>query len=221
MFGTTRVTMEFYSTHIFQNVGGLKAGTHWPKRCSSEAFGETRTRSGTNMFGVFSCVGSFQSSANVVGSDSSCEVWGGGPWDVWAIGFSDWLCASWMAALIGGVLVNQRGVWEGGILCALCFSMHFVPSFPVFMLCSTGTRLVVMSIQDKLICVHYNIIIFVTALFDNNGNLYSYEKFLKVKSSPVKYREFVSLVKAVPTGMTELIKCHLSYQNVNVQTPSL
>ena len=103
MFGTTRVTMEFYYTHIFQNVGGLKAGTHWPKRCSSEAFGETRTRSGTNMFGVFSCVGSFQSSANVAGSDSSCEVWGGGPWDVWAIGFSDWLCARSLVTNIPGL----------------------------------------------------------------------------------------------------------------------
>ena len=58
-------------------------------------------------------------------------------------------------SLIGGVLANQRGVWEGGILCALCFSKHSVPSFPVFMFWSTGTRLVViMSVQDGLICVH-------------------------------------------------------------------
>ena len=49
--------------------------------------------------------------------------------------------------------MNQSDVWEGGILHALWFSMHPVPSFPVFMLCSTGTRLVVMSIQDQLICV--------------------------------------------------------------------
>ena len=58
-----------------------------------------------------------------------------------------------MAVLIGGVLANQRGVWEGGILYAFCFSMHSVLSFPVFMLCSTGMRLVVMSVQDKLISV--------------------------------------------------------------------
>ena len=31
--------------------------------------------------------------------------------------------------------------------------MHPVPSFPIFMFCSTGTRLVVMSVQEKLICV--------------------------------------------------------------------
>ena len=39
----------------------VKAGTHWPNRWTSEAFGETRMRSGTNMFGVFSCTGSFRS----------------------------------------------------------------------------------------------------------------------------------------------------------------
>ena len=42
---------------------------------------------------------------------------------------------------------------RAGILCAVCFSMHSVPSFLVFMFCSTGTRLAVTSAQDKLICV--------------------------------------------------------------------
>ena len=53
-----------------------------------------------------------------------------------------------MAVLTGGVIANQCGVWEGRILCVLCFSMQAVPSFPVFMLCSTGMRIVVMSAQD-------------------------------------------------------------------------
>ena len=57
-------------------------------------------------------------------------------------------------SLIGGVLTNQRGVWEGRVLCAHWFSTHSVPSFLVFVLWSTGTRLAVMSVQDKLICVH-------------------------------------------------------------------
>ena len=38
-----------------------------------------------------------------------------------------------------------------GILCAHWFSTHSVPTFPVVMLCSTGMRLVVMSVQDELI----------------------------------------------------------------------
>ena len=33
------------------------------------------------------------------------------------------------------------------------FSMHSVPSFPVFTFCSIGTRLVVMFVQEELICV--------------------------------------------------------------------
>ena len=58
-----------------------------------------------------------------------------------------------LGSLIGGVLANQRGVWGGGILCAHWFSTHSIPAFSVFMLCISGMRLVVMSVQDKLICV--------------------------------------------------------------------
>ena len=98
-------------------VTDLKAGTHRPNRWTSEALGEALTRSGTNMFGVFSCVGSSQSRADVVGSN-----WEGGPSEVWAIGFSDWLCASWVVVLIGGVLANQHSVWEGrNTVCASFF----------------------------------------------------------------------------------------------------
>ena len=50
----------------------LKAGTHQPNLWTSEAFGETRTRSGTNMFHVFSCVESFRSRVDVVCSNSTC-----------------------------------------------------------------------------------------------------------------------------------------------------
>lgn len=64
-------------------------------------------------------------------------------------------------------------------------------------------------------------IIFVSTLFDKNGCLYSYEDFLKTKSFPVKYKEFNSIIKAIPTGMIELIKSHLSYQSISIQTFSL
>ena len=91
----------------------LKAGTHRPNRWTSEAFGETRMRSETNMFGVFSCVWSFRSRLDAVCSDSACEVWGGGPSDVWAIEFSDWRCANESARCVEGqntvcVLVFHR-----------------------------------------------------------------------------------------------------------------
>ena len=95
----------------------FKAETHQPNYWTAEALGETQTRSGTNMFGVFSCVGSFRSRADVVCSDSTCGGWLSA---VWAIGFSDWLCASCRTILIGGVLANQRSMWEGwNTVCAL------------------------------------------------------------------------------------------------------
>ena len=47
-----------------------------------------------------------------------------------------------MTILIGGVLANQHGVWEGqNTVCALFF-YAFCSSFPVFMFWITGTRLV-------------------------------------------------------------------------------
>ena len=60
-----------------------------------------------NKSGVFSCVGSFWDHADIVCSDSTCEVWEGWLLAVGAIGYSDWLCASCMSILIGGVLANQ------------------------------------------------------------------------------------------------------------------
>ena len=54
------------------------------------------------------------------------------------------LCASCMTILIGGVW----HVWWGRILCAFCFSMYSVPSFPVFMFWSTGMRLAPPAVKE-------------------------------------------------------------------------
>ena len=59
----------------------------------------------------------------------------------WAIGFSDWLCA------------NESAQCVGGLEYCVCTATHSIPSFPIFMLCSPGKRLVVTSVQDELICV--------------------------------------------------------------------
>ena len=88
---------------------------------------------GWEQISVFSCVRSFQSQVDIVCSDSTCKVCGGWLLAIWAIGFSDWLCVSCMTILIGSVLANQRGVWEGWNTVRLCFSMHSVPSVSVFM----------------------------------------------------------------------------------------
>ena len=53
----------------------------------------------------------------------ACKVWGGGPSDVWATGFSDWLSASWMAILMAGM-------WEWrNTVCFvfLCTPFHHSP----------------------------------------------------------------------------------------------
>ena len=98
----------------------LKAGTHPPNCWTSEAFGENWTMLGTDLFGVFNCVGSFRSRADVVCSNSTCKVWGGGLSAV-----SDWLCASCMTILIGSVLVNQHGVWRNTVrFVFLCTLLH-------------------------------------------------------------------------------------------------
>ena len=102
VFISAMSSLHWVSACIITPTVPVKAGTHLPNRWTSEAFGETRTRSGTNMFGVFSCVGSFRSRSDVVCSHSTCEVWGGWLSDVWAIGFSDWRCASESARCVGG-----------------------------------------------------------------------------------------------------------------------
>ena len=47
-------------------------------------------------------IGSFRSRLDIVCSNSTCEVWGGWLSDVWAIGFSDWRCASESPWCVGG-----------------------------------------------------------------------------------------------------------------------
>ena len=46
-----------------------------PNAETSETFGETQMNSGTNLFGVFSCVGSFWNRVTDVWPDSTCRVW--------------------------------------------------------------------------------------------------------------------------------------------------
>ena len=102
----------------------VKEGTHWPNCWMSEAFGETWMRLGTNIFGVFSCVGSFGSHADVVCSDLTCKVWEGWLSAVSGIGFSDWRCASKSARCVGGAEYCVRFVF----LCTLFHHFLFLCS---------------------------------------------------------------------------------------------
>ena len=124
----------------------IKPEMHWANWWLSEAFRETWMSSRTNLFGVFSCVGSFWNCADSVCSSSTCKVWEGWLLPVWAIGFSDWCqlydnsyqCASKSARCVGGAEYCVRFVF----LCALF--CHFL--FSCFL--STGTRLAPPAVKE-------------------------------------------------------------------------
>ena len=47
-------------------------------------------------------------------------------------------------------------------------------------------------------------------LFDESGDMLSYEHFMNVHSFPIPFREFNSLTRAIPNGLILLIQNHLS-----------
>ncbi len=48
-------------------------------------------------------------------------------------------------------------------------------------------------------------------MFDNSGNLLTYEQFLSTYSFPVQFREFNSVIKAIPVTLCQLVKSHICY----------
>ena len=78
-------------------VATVKAGTHRPNRWTLEAFVETQTRSGTNLFGE--AFGATRASSAPIQPAKSEE--------------EGCLTSESLDSLIGCVLANQRGVWEG------------------------------------------------------------------------------------------------------------
>ena len=112
------------NTRGYQSRFPLKPETHRADRWPFEAFGETRTSSGTKLFGVFSCGGSFWSGADSVCSDSTCKVWEGCLSAIWAIGFSDWLYASSMTTLM---CASESVRCVGGAEYCVCFVFLCTP----------------------------------------------------------------------------------------------
>ena len=120
---------------VFVSLRGVKAGTHWPT-WTSYAFGETRTRSETNML-VCSAVSEAFGAALTLSAPTEYAKSRGravgrlSHWILWlVVCHSDWRRISKSAQCVGGAEY-----------CAVMF-------------CSPGdeTR-IVMSVQDKLICV--------------------------------------------------------------------
>ena len=99
------------ATYIYEYIY-IKPETHRANRWPSEASGETRTSSGTNLFGVFSCVGSFWK--RVEQHLLRFNLWSlrtlavGRHRILWLVVCSlydhpDWRCASESARCVGGV----------------------------------------------------------------------------------------------------------------------
>lgn len=55
-------------------------------------------------------------------------------------------------------------------------------------------------------------ILHVTDLFDANGLLFDYARFLHIKAFPVTYKKANMVIKAVPIGLTQLMKSHFWFQ---------
>ena len=106
----------------------LKPETHRPNRWTSEAFGETREFWNKSI----RCVQLRWKLLEQL--RSTCEVWERWLLAVWAIGYSDWRCASKSAWCVGGA--------------EYCFSMHSILSFPVFMFWMPGTRLAPPNVKE-------------------------------------------------------------------------
>uniref|UniRef100_A0A671UBE6 Reverse transcriptase domain-containing protein n=1 Tax=Sparus aurata TaxID=8175 RepID=A0A671UBE6_SPAAU len=64
-------------------------------------------------------------------------------------------------------------------------------------------------------------IIHILHLFDNAGNMLSYEHFMSVHSFPVLSREFINVTRAIPIELIQLIKSHLSYSEYKTSQPVL
>ncbi len=58
-------------------------------------------------------------------------------------------------------------------------------------------------------------------MFDNSGNLLTYEQFLSTYSFPVQFREFNSVIKAIPVTLRQLVKSHICYNSLSVTNPNL
>lgn len=58
-------------------------------------------------------------------------------------------------------------------------------------------------------------------MFDSGGQMLSYKVFLRVKAFPVTYKEYRSVVNAMPSGISQLMKSHTCFQDTHRLEPSL
>ncbi len=58
-------------------------------------------------------------------------------------------------------------------------------------------------------------------MFDDFGNILTYEQFMNLHNFPVPPKEYNILMRAIPVGLTQLIKSHLKFSKGNSIYPAL
>ncbi len=58
-------------------------------------------------------------------------------------------------------------------------------------------------------------------MFDEFGNILTYEQFMNLHNFPVPPKEYNTLMRAIPVGLTQLIKSHLKFSKGNSVYPAL
>ncbi len=64
-------------------------------------------------------------------------------------------------------------------------------------------------------------LIYLISLFDNSGNILSYERFMTIHDFPIPFKEYNTVLKAIPTGLVQLVKSHLLYNQNNMKDSAL
>ncbi len=52
---------------------------------------------------------------------------------------------------------------------------------------------------------------FILSVFDDFGNILTYEQFMNLHNFPVPLKEYNTLMRAIPVGLTQLMKSHLKF----------
>ncbi len=61
----------------------------------------------------------------------------------------------------------------------------------------------------------------ILSVFDDFGNILTYEQFMNLYHFPVPPKEYTALMRAIPVGLTQLIKSHLKFSKGNSVYPAL
>ncbi len=93
--------------------------------------------------------------------------------------------------------------------CLLAWKLCYVHSFSSHRTCLWNNRDI--TIRNKPLFFprwFQNNINCILCLFDDSGNILSYEQFMSYHSFPTPPKEFNKVIKAISPGLIHLVKCH-------------